>query len=204
MAKGGKNKLPAHIIKMEDLYKRAEKLFIKIFNQFEKLELGEIFVEEKKYYILQLKNNIKILRSLLLKIDITTIEPYVHKDDIKTLENNILYMLDTCDGIEKRLMAEEYIHDLYVPLKEYLEYIIRDSRNYKYWATSEKEFINKVISVLIHPDNIDKYKGPIKRIIARTMGEREFKRFFESIKHKILPLPNYNFKSFNDYKKEIE
>lgn len=186
-----------------ELYKRADDLYERISKNFESIESGEITYANDKFKFVKLQGDLKQLRSMLMKIDIESLERYIGEDQTKILEHNITFMIENGEYIEKRLMADEYVDQLYRPVKKYLHQFMGDPSNYKKYAEDEGQLAKKFIGMMTHPDNIDYFKGYLKRMILGTMTLKEFKKIYEATKYKMIHLPQHQFESFSEYKKYI-
>lgn len=199
-----KNIVPGAAKKASELYLRADELYEKISSVFERIESGEITYEKEKFKFIKLQGDLKMLQSILTKIDTDILEDYVNNETIQTMEHNITYMMENSEYIEKRILADQYFEDLRIPVKKYIRNIAGDPSNYKKWAKDEDELTRKFIGMLTHPDYIDSYIHQIKRMALGTMSLKEFKKIFEATKHKMIPLwESFEFQPFSEYKKYI-
>ena len=186
--------------KASELYKRADDLYEKISKNFESIESGAITYESDQFKFIKLQSDLKQLESMLTKIDTESLERYIGKEHTDILEHNITFMIENCEYIQKRLMADQYVDQLFHPIKKYFQQFMGDQSNYKRWAHSEEDLTKKFIGMMTHPNNIDYFKGYLKRMALGTMSLKEFKKIFESSKHRMIPLPEQKFESFSEYK----
>jgi hypothetical protein len=187
-----------------EMYKKADELYARITKNFESIEGGEVKYSTDKFKFIKLQSDLKLVRNMLTKIDTDSLVAYVGQEKVNTMENNITFMIENSEYIEKRLLADQYVNDLFVPVKHYLEQFMGDESNYKKWSTNISDLARKFVGMMTHPNNIDNFKGYLKRIMLGTMTLREFKKIWESSKHKMVALyePNSHakFESFTEYK----
>jgi hypothetical protein len=179
-------------------YLVSEDLYPSIIDEFGAIEDGE---ELNAIQSERLIENIKKALTTLKQIDTSAIGSVVSDEQKEVIEDNISFMYEDLLVIQKRLMADEYIDNLKSPVRRYFKQIGGDPSNYKKWAKDEEELTNKFIGMLLQPNNIDMYKNQIKRMALGTMSLKEFKKIFDATKHKMIPIPNYAFESFREYKR---
>jgi hypothetical protein len=172
-------------------------IYPEITDEFENIESSEL-VNTKDVRIIRFVDKIQKTIKVLKTIDTSEFNLIVNEDTIETIEYNINSMYDNLLYIQKRLLAYEYADDLQSPIRQYLKNIVGDSSNFRRWAKDEDDLANKFISMLTHPDNIETYKNQIKRMILGTMSLKEFKKIYDTTKHKMIALPK--FQSLIDYK----
>jgi len=179
----------------------SKELYPEITDQFADVEDGKTL---DSIQLERLFDKIKKAISVLKQIDTSAISTVVDEKAVEAIEDNINYMYEELLYIQKRLMADEYVDDLRAPVRKYIKKIAGDPSNYKKWAKSEEELVRKFIGMLTHPDNIDNYRNQIHRMTIGTMSDKEFKKFFDATKHKMIPdwEQQKKFKSFQQYKEE--
>ena len=186
-------------IHIKKYYLVAKNLYPPIVDEFYEIEEG------KKLNVVQLERfNEKIKRALALlkQIDTSAIGAVISSNKQKEIiEDNIAYMYEEILNIKKRLEVDEYVENLWVPVRRYIKQMKEDPSNYKKWAKDEEQLTGKFIGMITNPDNFDMYKNHIKRMALGTMNLKEFKKIFNAAKHKMIPLPEYTFESFREYKK---
>lgn len=185
-------------IHIKKYYLVSEDLYPSIIDEFGSIEDGK---ELNAIQSERLIENIKRALTTLKQIDTSAIGSVVSDEQKEVIEDNISFMYEDLLVIQKRLMADEYIDNLKSPVRRYFKQIGGDPSNYKKWAKDEEELTNKFIGMLLQPNNIDMYKNQIKRMALGTMSLKEFKKIFDATKHKMIPIPNYAFESFREYKR---
>lgn len=173
-------------------------LYPEITEEFKNIEESGKQLDNIKYVTFSEK--IKKLITSLKQIDISTLREIAKDNVIKGIENDINFMYEELLYIQKRLLAIKYADALKVPIKRYLKNVTGDPSNYKRWAQHPDELAKKFIEMLVHPDNIETYKGQIKRIILGTMTLKQFQKLFDMSKYKMIASPENTFQSFKDYK----
>jgi len=173
-------------------------LYPEITEEFKNIEESGKQLDNIKYVTFSEK--IKKLITSLKQIDISALREIAKDDVIKGIENDINFMYEELLYIQKRLLAIKYADALKVPIKRYLKNVTGDPSNYKRWAQHPDELAKKFIEMLVHPNNIETYKGQIKRIILGTMTLKQFQKLFDMSKYKMIASPENTFQSFKDYK----
>jgi hypothetical protein len=185
-----------HVQKYLDV---VNNLYPEITKEFESIETeGEFHKGDAR--ITDFENKIDRVLKTLKQVDLEKIAEIVDEENLQKTEHNINFITEDLLYIKKRLLAYEYANDLEIPIKNYIKSMALDPSFYKKWAKYPEELTNKFIAMLIHPDNIEVYKSQIKKLISGSMSQKEFNKFFDSIKYKMISLPK--FQSFQDYKGE--
>lgn len=181
--------------------KEAKNLYEEIGEIFEDIEQGKITINQDRFQFVKISNDIKRLVSLLTKVNIAKIKKDLKDDEmVEKIKDKIDMFYEGADYIKKRLLAYEYMDDLFAPVKNYMKRFTGDPSLYKKWADNENEFVRKFIAALTHPDEIERYKPYIRRMAMGTMSQREFNKIFEATKHKMIPQATGKFESFKEYK----
>jgi hypothetical protein len=188
----------------------ANELYPSIIDEFAEIE------DEKTLDAIQverLTEKIKKAFNILKQIDTSAISTRVDEEQVQIIEHNINFMYEELLYIQKRLMADEYVDNLRVPVRKYIKSVAGDPSNYREWAKNENELTQKFIAMLTSPDNIETYKNQIRRMMIGTMSLKEFKKIFDATKHKMIPRweeqkkkerQKQRFESFKEYKDDYE
>jgi len=147
------------------------------------------------------QNKIKRVINALGKIDVTSFKDSVKHETLETIKDNIDYMYEELTNIMNRVTSNKYITELTIPVRSYIRKMKTDDSEYEKWANDEDMLSKKFVGMLAHPKNFELYKNHIKRMILGTMTQKEFRKIFQSGKHKMIPLWKPKFESFNEYNK---
>jgi hypothetical protein len=173
-------------------------IYPEISQEFEEIENDKAARSEVRMDRFSGKLN-KAIR-LLKQVDSQELREIASEEVVNNVEAKINSLYDDLLYMQRRIMGYEYAENLEVPLTRYLKNAAGNPENYKKWAKHPEELTKKFMEMLLHPDNVETYKNQIKRMALGTMSQKEFNKIFQAAKHKMMPLPEYNFKSFKDYK----
>jgi hypothetical protein len=158
-------------------------LFPKIQDKFFEFEDGKIFdAVQRKRMLDEIKRALTILKS----IDTTTLDGVLEKETIKKVESDVNNMYESLLSIENRIISDEYIENLLIPVKNYISKVVGTPSSYRLWAKNEDDLTKKFIAMLTKPENLEQYKSQIKRMSLGTMSVKEFKNIFNTLKHKMV------------------
>jgi len=186
-----------------DNYNSAEQLYFEIDDIFSKHQSGDVHPAKIDFSVDQTILKIKRLTRLLDKININDLSEKYDEKTIEDVSHNIQFFYEAGSFIEKTLLAEKYYDDLYPAVKMYIERMHLPEYEYKQYAGDETTLSKKFTSMLLHKNNIETFENHIKRMILGTMSDNEFKKIFETNKHKMMSSKD-KFQSFKSFKKEKE
>jgi hypothetical protein len=181
-------------------------LYPEIKEEFEKIETDKS-ISKTDVRIIRFSDKIKSIIRILKHIDVNKIAEIIDQKTLETAKHNINFIYEEMLYLQKRLVGDEYIDDLKIPVRKYVEKMGTYSLiGYEKYTKDLDQLTDKFIGMLTHPDNINTYKNQIKRMALGTMSQNEFNKIFDATKHKMKVVPKKirKFQSFKEYKKDSE
>ncbi|MFA5153659.1 MAG: hypothetical protein WC554_13955 [Clostridia bacterium] len=170
-------------------YKLAEQLHKDIDDAFNSLDQDEITSQQSE----KILSDIRRLELVLAKINVEDLKEKYDDSFIEDVQHNVDFFFDAADYIKKYLYGRKYYDLIIGPITSYIGKVY-------YGPGNHRELARKFAAMLTHRDNIMTFMNYIKRIAVGTMSDTEFKKIFNSNKHKIIGGMSA-FESFNCYLK---
>lgn len=181
-------------------YRRAKEIFREIDERFHGFQSGTI--EDTDFNLNEVINKLGELKRSLRYIVVSDLEGHYKHETIESVRHNTGIFKDALHFWGKFFLASKYAKNLKDPVTlKYVPDMRLEPRDIKRWGGSEKEVAKNVISTLVHPDNIERYERPIKRIALGTMSQNEFEKIFDVLRHKLTT--HKAFESLDEYTKNF-
>jgi len=165
-------------------YNKAKSIYREIDDLWYSLQSGKI--EDSEFQINQILNRLKELKKALRYIDIQDLSGLYPDKTLTSVTNNTKTFEEALYFWERFFLASKLGNDMFDPLR--LKYLpdlnLSEGDLHKYGNL--RNLAKAFIGAIVHPENIKEYENKIKRIIIGTMTSQEFRRIFETIKHKMI------------------